>query len=134
MSDQALLNLSNRMKNEVYLGFIGSSRSGKSTLINSFIKLLILPNINDEFIKHKKNYYYGRYGHSGFSNNENPDDYYFIYSDSIIDELTGEIDCYIIHFDYVEISNIHVNKKNYRYNVEMTIYKENSLEGYRYKI
>ena len=87
-----------------------------------------------EFIKHKKNYYYGSYGHSGFNNNENPDDYYFIYSDSIIDELTGEIDCYIIHFDYVEISNIHVNKKNYRYNVEMTIYKESSLEGYRYKI
>ena len=53
MSDQAFLNLSNRMKNEVFLGFIGSCRSGKSTLINSFIKLLILPNINDEFLKHK---------------------------------------------------------------------------------
>ncbi len=53
MSDQALLNLSNRMKNDVFLGFIGSCRSGKSTLINSFIKLLILPNINDEFLKHK---------------------------------------------------------------------------------
>ena len=53
MSDQAFLNLSSRMKNEVFLGFIGSCRSGKSTLINSFIKLLILPNINDEFLKHK---------------------------------------------------------------------------------
>lgn len=30
MSDQELLNLSNRMKNEVFLGFIGSCRSGKS--------------------------------------------------------------------------------------------------------
>lgn len=52
MSD-VLLNLSNRMKNELFLGFIGSCRAGKSTLINSFMKLLILPNINDEFLKHK---------------------------------------------------------------------------------
>lgn len=53
MSEQALINLSNRMENEIFIGFIGSSRSGKSTLINSFIKLLILPNISDEFLKHK---------------------------------------------------------------------------------
>ena len=53
MNEQALLNLSNRMQNELFIGFIGSCRAGKSTLINSFIKLLILPNITDEFLKHK---------------------------------------------------------------------------------
>ena len=53
MNEQALLNLSNRMQNELFIGFIGSCRAGKSTLIKSFIKLLILPNINDEFLKHK---------------------------------------------------------------------------------
>lgn len=53
MSDNALINLSNRMKEDVFVGFIGSCRSGKSTLINSFFKTLILPNINDEFTKHK---------------------------------------------------------------------------------
>lgn len=30
MSDQALINLSNRMKNELFIGFIGSCRAGKS--------------------------------------------------------------------------------------------------------
>lgn len=53
MNDEALVNLSNRMKNDLFIGFVGSCRSGKSTLINSFFKLLILPNVEDEFLKHK---------------------------------------------------------------------------------
>lgn len=53
MNDEALVNLSSRMKNDLFIGFVGSCRSGKSTLINSFFKLLILPNVEDEFLKHK---------------------------------------------------------------------------------
>ncbi len=53
MNDEALINLSNRMKSDLFIGFVGSCRSGKSTLINSFFKLLILPNVEDEFLKHK---------------------------------------------------------------------------------
>ena len=53
MNDEALISLSNRMKSDLFVGFVGSCRSGKSTLINSFFKLLILPNIEDEFMKHK---------------------------------------------------------------------------------
>ncbi|MDE6584549.1 MAG: stage IV sporulation protein A [Anaeroplasmataceae bacterium] len=53
MNDEALISLSNRMKSDLFIGFVGSCRSGKSTLINSFFKLLILPNVEDEFMKHK---------------------------------------------------------------------------------
>lgn len=53
MNDEALLNLSNRMKNDFYIGVVGSVRSGKSSFINSFFRLMVLPNVNDEFLKHK---------------------------------------------------------------------------------
>lgn len=53
MNDEALLNLSNRMKNDFYIGVVGSVRSGKSSFINSFFKIMVLPNVNDEFLKHK---------------------------------------------------------------------------------
>lgn len=53
MNDEALISLSNRMKSDLFIGFVGSCRSGKSTLINSFFKLLILPNVEDEFMRHK---------------------------------------------------------------------------------
>ncbi len=53
MNDEALISLSNRMKSDLFIGFVGSCRSGKSSLINSFFKLLILPNVEDEFLKHK---------------------------------------------------------------------------------
>lgn len=53
MNDEALISLSNRMKSDLFIGFVGSCRCGKSTLINSFFKQLIIPNIDDEFTKHK---------------------------------------------------------------------------------
>ena len=53
MNDESLLKLSNRMKSNFYVGVVGSVRSGKSTFINSFFKRMILPHINDEFIKNK---------------------------------------------------------------------------------
>ncbi len=53
MNDKAILKLSNRMKNNFYVGVVGSVRSGKSSFINSFFKQMILPNIKDEFIKNK---------------------------------------------------------------------------------
>lgn len=53
MNEEALANLSNRMQNDFYVGVVGSVRSGKSTFINSFFKLMILPNVHDEFLKHK---------------------------------------------------------------------------------
>ena len=53
MNDISLINIANRMKNDFYVGVVASVRSGKSTFINSFFKLMILPNIDDEFLKHK---------------------------------------------------------------------------------
>lgn len=53
MNEEAIISLSNRMKNDFYIGVVGSVRSGKSSFINSFFRLMVLPNINDEFLKHK---------------------------------------------------------------------------------
>ena len=53
MNEEALANLSSRMQNDFYVGVVGSVRSGKSTFINTFFKLMILPNIHDDFLKHK---------------------------------------------------------------------------------
>ena len=52
MNDSMLM-ISNRMKNEFYVGVVGSNRSGKSTFLQSFFRLMVLPNINDEFLKQK---------------------------------------------------------------------------------
>lgn len=53
MNEEALANLSSRMQNDFYVGVVGSVRSGKSTFINSFFKLMVLPHVKDEFLKHK---------------------------------------------------------------------------------
>lgn len=53
MNDIAMNNLSNRMNNDFYLGVVGSVRSGKSSFINTFFKLKVLPYIDDDFTKHK---------------------------------------------------------------------------------
>lgn len=53
MNDVAMNNLSNRMHNDFYLGVVGSVRSGKSSFINAFFKLKVLPYIEDDFTKHK---------------------------------------------------------------------------------
>lgn len=52
MNDSMLM-ISNRMKNEFYVGVVGSNRSGKSTFLQSFFRLMVLPNITDEFLKQK---------------------------------------------------------------------------------
>lgn len=51
--NDTMLSISNRMKNEFYVGVVGSNRSGKSTFLQSFFRLMILPNIDDEFLKQK---------------------------------------------------------------------------------
>ena len=44
-------NLKNRGNGEIYLGVVGSVRTGKSTFIKKLIEKMIVPNIDDEFIK-----------------------------------------------------------------------------------
>ena len=41
-----------RTNNEVYIGVVGSVRSGKSTFIRKFMELKVIPNVDDEY----KNY------------------------------------------------------------------------------
>lgn len=88
--------------------------------------------INYEFIKHDKGKDYGTYKHYGFSSNDNPNEYYFVFSNSIKNEETGEIDCSIIHIKHIGDSTATIDGKRYRYNVEMSIYRESELEGYKY--
>ena len=82
-----------------------------------------------EFIPHDKGLY-GEYGH--FSNNETPDDYYFVYSNSTMNEENGEIDCYVIHIKAVEASEAIIDGKKFVYNTIMSVYGESVSEGYKY--
>lgn len=85
-----------------------------------------------EFIPHDKGYHYGAYKHSGFSSNETPDDYYFVYSNSTVNEENGEIECCIIHIKHVEKSKAVIDGKTYVYNTIMSVYRESVSEGYKY--
>ena len=45
--------ISARTGGEIYLGVVGPVRSGKSTFIKRFMDTLVLPNINDEYVKQR---------------------------------------------------------------------------------
>lgn len=42
-----------RTAGEIYMGVVGPVRTGKSTFIKRFIELMVLPNINDEYVKQR---------------------------------------------------------------------------------
>lgn len=81
------------------------------------------------FVPYQKGTYNG---YSQFSSNETPDDYYFVYSNSIRNEENGEIECCIIELKFVDTSVAVVNGKKYPYNAEMSVYRESIAEGYQY--
>ena len=81
------------------------------------------------FLPHDKGLY-GWYGH--FSSNETPDDYYFVYSNSIKNEETGEIECCVIHIKRVEKSKAVIDGKTFIYDTIMSVYRESVSEGYKY--
>ena len=85
-----------------------------------------------EFIPHDKGYHYGAYKHSGFSSNETPDAYYFVYSNSTRNEENGEIECCVIHIKGVEKSKAVIDGKTFVYNTIMSVYRESVSEGYKY--
>ena len=85
-----------------------------------------------EFIPYDKGYHYGAYKHSGFNSNETPDDYYFVFSNSIKNEETGEIECCIIHIEHIVESKAVINGKTFVYNTVMSVYRESVSEGYKY--
>ena len=84
------------------------------------------------FLPHDKGYHYGAYKHFGFSSNETPDDYYFIYSNSIRNEENGEIECCVVHIKLFDASEAVFDGKRYVYNAEMSVYRESISEGYKY--
>lgn len=51
--NESIVSISKRLKNEFFLGVVGSVRSGKSTFIRKFIEIKVLPFIDDEFLKNK---------------------------------------------------------------------------------
>lgn len=81
------------------------------------------------FFPHDKGLY-GGYRH--FSSNETPDDYYFVYSNSIKNEETGEIECCVIHIERVENSKAVIDGKTFVYDTIMSVYRESVSEGYKY--
>lgn len=42
-----------RTAGEIYMGVVGPVRTGKSTFIKRFMELMVLPNINDEYVKQR---------------------------------------------------------------------------------
>ena len=53
MNNDKLNELVKRVHGDLYVGVVGSVRSGKSTFINKFMNLKILPYIDDEYLKNK---------------------------------------------------------------------------------
>ncbi len=47
--------ITTRTNGDIYIGVVGPVRSGKSTLIKKFMDNIVLPNINDEYIKERAN-------------------------------------------------------------------------------
>ena len=43
--------ITTRTSGEIYLGIVGAVRTGKSTFIKKFIENLVVPNIEDEYMK-----------------------------------------------------------------------------------
>ena len=81
------------------------------------------------FLPHDKRMGIG-YGH--FNSNETPDAYYFVFSNSIKNEETGEIECCVIHIECVENSKAVIDGKTFVYNTIMSVYRESVSEGYKY--
>ena len=82
-----------------------------------------------EFIPHDKGVYGG---YRTFSSNETPDDYYFVFSNGVMNGETGEIECYVVHIKAFDNSEAVINGKRYIYNVEMSVYRESASEGYKF--
>ena len=45
--------ISERTKGDIYIGIVGPVRTGKSTFIKRFMDLLVLPNIDDNYVKER---------------------------------------------------------------------------------
>ena len=85
-----------------------------------------------EFFIPNTNKYLTADKYRAFSSNETPDDYYFVYSNSIKNEETGEIECCIIHVEHIGESKAVINGKTFVYNTIMSVYRESVSEGYKY--
>ena len=85
-----------------------------------------------EFFIPNTNKYLTADKYRAFSSNETPDDYYFVYSNSIKNEETGEIECCIIHIEHIGESKAVINGKTFVYNTIMSVYRESVSEGYKY--
>ena len=71
-------------------------------------------------------------GYRHFSSYKTPDAYYFVFSNSIKNEETGEIECCVIHIESVEKSKAVIDGKAFVYNTIMSVYRESVSEGYKY--
>lgn len=53
MNKSIYADISQRTGGDIYIGVVGPVRTGKSTFIKKFMETLVLPNINDSFIKQR---------------------------------------------------------------------------------
>ena len=85
-----------------------------------------------EFVKPDPYKWYHGKKYYGFELKDTVMDFKFIYSNSDT-TLNGNTDFYIIYIYGVESSIANFNGKNFEYNFVLSIYKENTKEGYKYR-
>ena len=55
MNTDIYSDISKRTDGDIYIGVVGPVRTGKSTFIKKFMETLVIPNINDDFVKQRAN-------------------------------------------------------------------------------
>lgn len=55
MNTDIYSDISKRTGGDIYIGVVGPVRTGKSTFIKKFMETLVIPNINDDFVKQRAN-------------------------------------------------------------------------------
>ena len=55
MNTDIYSDISKRTGGDIYIGVVGPVRTGKSTFIKKFMETLVIPNIDDDFVKQRAN-------------------------------------------------------------------------------
>ena len=69
---------------------------------------------------------------SGYASKTDKNDYIFVYSNSET-SLNGEIDCFVLRFDFMSAQNVRIGNSNFTYNLKISVQRETQDENYKYR-